>query len=227
MTVEYEVWIEIDKIVSQVLQLSKDFKKSLEGGVYGEDDLQNALVTLMGLETGLYGKLATIFKSRTTSKIVEFASIARLLLESHATICWILDSEGSEQTRGTQFMETGWDLQKHYNNLTSRGYGLTQRTRSRLPTTETRMKTMGVPEMVNWYDELNFYVHPSAAIMTQHLAGGLQKTIDFGIWIAGNIYADSILKIAKQLDTPDSVAKKANIIHSLDIPENEVTSKGV
>lgn len=219
MAISDETWSEIDKVVDEVLDLSLDLKANMNG-VYDENNLRNALVTLIVLELGLYDKLATIFKTRTTSKIVEFASIARLLLESHATICWILDSEGDTHTRGEQFMETGWDLQKHYNNLLTKGYGLAKRTNSRLPSTETRMKTMNIPELVNWYDELNFYIHPSAAIMTQHFTGGLPKTIDFGIWVAGNVYADSILKIADELNIQTDIRDKAKTIHELDIPED-------
>lgn len=225
MDISDEIWNEIDKIVDQVLALSSDLKASMDG-VYSEDNLHKALVTLIVLETALYKKLATISKRRTTYEIVEFASIARLLLESHATICWILDSEGDQQTRSTQFMETGWDLQKHYNSLTVKGYGLTKRTRSRLPSTEQRMKTMNSPELVNWYDELNFYIHPSAAIITQHFTGGLPRVVGFGIWIAGNVYADSILKVSGELNLPAGIISKAEVIHTLDVDSSDEKVQG-
>ncbi|TAL14382.1 hypothetical protein EPN95_03230 [Patescibacteria group bacterium] len=218
MSKDKEIQNKITKIVKQVLLLSEDLKANLKG-VYDKNNLRNALVALIVSETALYKKLATIFETRSASKIVEFASIARLILESHAVICWILESEGNEQVRAGRFMDTGWDLQKHYNNLFLKGYGRAKRTRHRLPTTETLIKTMNTPELVNWYDELNFYIHPSTAILTQQFPEGLLNTIDFGVFVAGNVYADSILKVAKMLNFEVSIVDAAKTIHTFDIPD--------
>lgn len=204
---------EIIDNVNSVLHISEELKKELKNKVIDEkDNLHNALLTLIVLEASSYNKLAKIFNMSDTSKIIEFASVSRLLLESHAIICWILDSKDDRENRGTKFMETGWDLQKHYNNLISNHDGDVKRARHRLPSTEKMMKTMHNRTLINWYDELNYYVHPSAAIITQLFVGGIQKTIDIGMIFSVGVYTDSILKIADILDLNEVIRSEVRIV---------------
>lgn len=206
---------QIDSIVDEVLLLSQELRKNLNG-TYDENELRNALLTLIATETALYGKLATIFKNQANSKIIEFAALARLLLESHAVICWILKDPAREYGRSKRFMNTGWDLQVHYNRIFKNGYGKAKRTRTRLESTETLLKTVNSTELLNWYDELNYFIHPSSAVLTQSSLGGIEKTIGFGVWVAGNIFADSVLKISNKLDFGVDIQDIARHVHELD-----------
>jgi hypothetical protein len=207
----------LESVNDEVNRLFELLKVSFKGRVYSDDVVKDALATLVLTDGVLYQKLTSIFKSQSTSKVIEFAALARLLLESLGVISWILGEPGQEVNRAQRYMDTGIDLNDHYNNLTKDGFGVARRTRSRLPSTEKLLQATGIEELKGWYDELNYFIHPSSALMMHGFAGNLHKVLNFGIFIAGDTFAEAILRVAYTFGLPQTTIDAAKLVHTRDI----------
>jgi len=216
-TPDKDIITSLEAVNDEVNKLFELLKVSFRGRVYGDDVVRDALATLILTDGVLYQKLTPIFKSQSTSKVIEFAALARLLLESLGVISWILGEPEQGANRAQRYMDTGLDLNDHYNNLTKDGFGVARRTRSRLPSTEKLLQATGIEELKGWYDELNYFIHPSSAVMMHGAAGDLHKVLNFGIFIAGDVFAEAIRRVAGTFDLPQGTIDAAKLVHTRSI----------
>jgi hypothetical protein len=208
-----EYYDELQNILAEGRALCNEMKPYI-GAVTAGQGLKISITALLSLEIITFHKLTKIYNSginRGTS-LIEFSALARLLIESFSMACWILEVPEKQLERSRKFNLTGSDLVSHYNRIGQMGGKKIRRTRSRTKVSTSKtleISSKEIPTITVWYDELNYFLHPTTSLMQETIEQRANSHIDFGVSFAIDILAVSIQKFSSIMGLSNAVINQA------------------
>lgn len=173
---------------------------------WGENELDDAVFMLILQSYTFYNYVIDAYFDE---RLIKMAPFARGLIECHATVYWILEQSEKKDVRARKFIASGEDLYSHLNSILT--HSTVKRTKSRLPTIETRMKSAG-GAFIHWYDELNYFVHSSSAYVMWFYSGHVNGFMDISMILSSTIYLEIMVLCQDILELSE---EKVKLIKSL------------